>query len=70
MRKDSGVDSFHDQIEPLRVEGVKTEEAPREEGVRWQHPPHNSSSLGLYTEAFLDVQLQILIFLNIEATES
>lgn len=32
MRKDSGVDSFHDQIEPLRVEGVKTEEAPREEG--------------------------------------
>lgn len=34
MRKHSGVDSFQDQIEPLRVEGVKTEVAPREEGVR------------------------------------
>lgn len=70
MRKHSGVDSFQDQIEPLRVEGVKTEAAPREEGVRWQHPQHSSSSLAFYIEAFLDVQLQILIFLNIEATES
>jgi len=31
MKKDSRVDSFHDQIAPLRIEEVKTEEAHKEE---------------------------------------
>lgn len=72
MRKDRGVDSFHDQIASLRIEEVKTEETHKEE----EGSSDNIPSIGLPLFSLLywglpqDVELQSLIFLNIEASES
>lgn len=71
MRKDRGVDSFHDQIASLRIEEVKTEETHEEE-----ESSDNIPSIGLPLFSLLywglpqDVELQSLAFLNIEASES